>query len=166
MKEPRRIDKVIKSSFITAIALSVAFVLGIPAIIFGAIGGKWALLILGIIAGVVGFYGTPFAWISYGEKKRASRVVDCVTREHILSVREIATQLQWSEKEVKSIVQKSIVNNYIAGYIFDGEKLTLNEKRPQRKERVQNKCSACGATLLRTETGFCCPYCGASFEEK
>lgn len=168
MKETRTIDKVIKKSFITAIVLSISFVLGIPAIIFGAIGGKWGLLVLGIIATVVGFYGTPFAWISYGEKKRALRVVDCITREHILSIREIAMQLQWKEREVKGIVQKSIVNNYIAGYIFDGERLTLNEKKPQQqgKERVQNKCSACGATLTKTETGFYCSYCGAIFEEK
>lgn len=167
MKENKRlIDKKIKKTFKIALCLTICLVLGIPAIIFGAINSAWWLLVLGIIATVVGFYGSPIVWVSFGEKKRALRVVDCVTKEHLLSIKEIAMQLQWNEKDTKVIVQKSIVNGYIEGYIFDGEKLTINDRKIQTKKRIQNKCSACGATLDKTEKGYYCPYCGAIFEEK
>lgn len=167
MKEKKRlIDKAITKSFAIAFILSVGFVAGVPAIIFGATKGMTLLLVVGIIACVMGFYGTPIAWIMFGEKKKALRVVDCVTKEHILSVKEIAMQLQWNEKEVKEIVQKSIVNNYIDGYIFDGDNLTLNQKKAPKRERIQNKCSSCGATLTKTDSGYFCPYCGTTFEEK
>ncbi|MFR3346866.1 MAG: hypothetical protein ACLTSK_02445 [Christensenellales bacterium] len=48
-----------------AVVMSVLFVVGIPAIILGATNEIWALMILGIIFTVAGFYGMPLVWVSY-----------------------------------------------------------------------------------------------------
>lgn len=157
------IDSVVKKTLIWGIILSVGFVCGVPAIIFGALNGHVWLLVLGIIACVAGFYGAPIVWTSFGEKKKTKRIVDCVLEENLLSVNEISSQLQLSEKFVKENLQKAIMNKYLSGYIFDGKTLVLNEKKPANGT-VQNKCSSCGGPLTKTSSGYICSYCGARFE--
>ena len=68
------IKKDCKKLLIISILFSIGFVVGIPAIIFGAIygGAMIALMVVGIIMVVCGFYGAPILWIAYGEKVKQS----------------------------------------------------------------------------------------------
>ena len=50
------------------------------AIIFGATKGITILLVIGIIATVLGFYGSPILWIKYGEQFSYIAVLDCISR--------------------------------------------------------------------------------------
>lgn len=152
-----------KSVLFFAIFLSIGFVAGIPAIIFGASKGISLLLVLGIILVVFGFYGSPMLWVQFGALNQAKRIVYAVEDEKLYSVQEIAKQLQLSTGEVKNQLITAINKHYIEGYLFDGEKLTANEKRAAIKKL--SRCENCGAPLKKTRDGKYCPYCHSIFEK-
>lgn len=166
MSKKFNIDKDIKNKLIISIVATVLFVVGIPIIIFSAINSFWVGLVFGIVFVVFGFYGSPLLWVSFGNLKSLKRVVDAVMEENLTTAKEIAGQLQISEKNAKGYITQGINKRYITGYIFDGEVLTPNEKNPPKKKVVQNKCSNCGGVLDQTATGFYCPYCGSRFEKE
>ena len=94
----KAIEKALKKQLILAIVFSCMLVAGVPMIVFGAInmGGLTILMVAGIVFVVLGFYGTPLVWISYGNKVSLKRVVYAVDREHLLTVQEISAQLSIS----------------------------------------------------------------------
>ena len=115
---------------------------------------------LGIICVVVGFYGSPFVWIKFGLNIGAKRVLECITIDNMLTTREISFQLNKNEMQVKNDIFLLIRKRYLEGYIFDGEKLTLNEnEKPQKKLKV-GACERCGANLDVVDNKVHCPYCG------
>lgn len=83
-----------------AVVMSVLFVVGIPAIILGATNEIWALMILGIVFTVAGFYGMPLVWVSYASGFSLLRVVELVERDNVYSVEEIASQTNCSKRDV------------------------------------------------------------------
>ena len=121
----KKINKDISIKLSFGIFSAIGFVAGILLIIFGA--GKSAIMLTaGIILGINGFYGTPLWFISYGENKAIKRVVYAIEKEKIYSVKDIATQLQLPEKDVKEKVNKAIEKNYISGLLFDGKTFKAN----------------------------------------
>lgn len=161
----KSIDKDIRKMFCLAIVLSVVFVVGIPLLIISAINGTTVVLILGILMVVVGFYGTPLAWIGYGNIRALRRVVDAVMEEHLTTNQEIAKHLQISEKSAKENITKAINKKYITGYLYDGTALTVNQKKAPAKKEVTatNICSRCGAQMEVDKNGMRCLYCGTKF---
>lgn len=157
-----KLKKDIKSFFIFALVSSILFVVGIPMIPIFA-GKIWFLMALGIVFVVFGFYGMPLIWLKYASLKKINRVVVAIEEEHLTMNSEIATQLQIPEKEVKSLITTAINKRYITGYIYDGEKLTLNNKEKLKKQINLQKCANCGAKLVDNETEWYCPYCGDRF---
>lgn len=65
------IGKALRKQLVWGIVVSCMFVAGIPMIIFGATGGMWILMAAGIACTVIGFYGAPMVWVSYGNKAGA-----------------------------------------------------------------------------------------------
>ena len=163
-KQSKTIDKALNKMLITSIVASIAFVVGIPLIIYGATNSLWIFLGLGIAFVVFGFYGAPVLWTSYGTLKTQKRVVDAVMEEHLTSVSEIASQLQLSERTTKDYIRKAINKKYITGFIYDGNTLVPNEKQAPKKKMSQNRCPSCGGVMEKTDTGWICPYCGSKFE--
>lgn len=160
------INKDIKKSLIWSIVISVLFVAGIPLIIVGATKSIWLVLGLGIVCTVIGFYGSPLMWISYGNKRALKHVVDAVMEDNLTTVEEIAKQLQIRDRQVRDYVIIGIKKKYITGYIFDGTILTANQKEAPKKKITTNKCPNCGGALQTTENGYTCIYCGSHFDKE
>ena len=95
-------EKLIKKQRILfgwALASSIMFVGGIPLIpIFAS--SNTLLMVLGIVCTVFGFYATPLFWVFYGTQGIKKRVYRAITEEYLLTNREIALQLQVSERDV------------------------------------------------------------------
>ncbi len=161
------IKSAVNRAFIWGLISAILFVVGIPMIVFGAMESI-VLMVFGIAFVVFGFYGSPMIWINYANLRSLKRVVDAVNEEHLLTNAEIASQLQTSEKAVKAQISKAIQKKYLVGYLYDGEKLTINEKTAPKKKTVaaQNKCANCGGTLTETENGYICDYCGSRFNKE
>lgn len=157
----KKINKDISIKLSFGIFSAIGFVAGILLIIFGA--GKSAIMLTaGIILGINGFYGTPLWFISYGENKAIKRVVYAIEKEKIYSVKDIATQLQLPEKDVKEKVNKAIEKNYISGFLFDGETFKANNNTAKVKKL--GKCENCGGTLAEKDGKLFCPYCNTVYE--
>lgn len=161
-----KVDYDVNKMFWVAMVLSVLFVVGIPLTIVAATKGMTLPMVLGIIFIVVGFYGMPMAWVSYGGVKSLKRVVDAVMEEHLTTNKEVAQQLQVTEEEAKQNITKAINKKYITGYIYDGAVLTPNEKKAPKKKVVvaSNICARCGAPMDLSEHNMKCPYCGTKYE--
>lgn len=150
-----------------AVVMSVLFVVGIPAIILGATNEIWALMILGIVFTVAGFYGMPLVWVSYASGFSLLRVVELVERDNVYSVEEIASQTNCSKRDVLQKIRKVLEKRYIEGYLLvDDSRLKLNENVRQKRARMTVKCHNCGAAVEISEADANCPYCGTVVTRK
>ena len=52
-------------AFGVAMFLTVGLIAGIPMIVLGAVNDITAVMVIGIILTVLGFYGTPVAWVQH-----------------------------------------------------------------------------------------------------
>ncbi len=158
------IDKDKSKSLILSIVLTIALVVGVPLIVYGASNSLWIIMIVGIVCTVAGFYCSPIAWVHYSNVKAIKRVVDAVLIEKMESVTEISKQLQISPRVAKDRLTTAIQKRYIMGYIFDGENLTLNQKQIKKKRVISNHCPNCGGKMEVFEDFNFCPYCNTRFE--
>lgn len=161
-----RIKNALRSSFLTAFILSFAFAGGIPAIVLGAINGLHAVMGVGIACTVIGFYGTPIAWISYGSKRSLHRLVAAVYEEHIYTVKELSAQLSVPEANVRSQIATCINKRYLPGFIRNGDSLVLNENSALSETEHAAECPHCGAKFKYKGANATCPYCGTLIERK
>ena len=58
----KNLKKIKNKGLAVAAALSVGLVAGIPMIVLGASNGITAVMVIGIVLVVLGFYGAPVAW--------------------------------------------------------------------------------------------------------
>lgn len=152
-------------SFKLAFLFSVLLAAGIPALIFGAIymseyGWCLALFIGGILMTVLGFYGTPLAWVSYGNYPKMSRLISLVLSEYVYDVKELSAQMCLGEAETANLIRKCISNGYLVGFLLKDNKLVINQNIEQKREAYSVKCSFCGAALTINDNNLVCPYCG------
>lgn len=154
--------KKIISSFFVALFLTLCLCCGVPLIVIFA-GKNTVVMIIGIVCTVVGFYGTPMGWISFGNAKSLERVVLAVTAENLLTVKDIAAQLGKTEAQVKESLTVCFQKGYLFGYVFDGETISYNANRHPTEKVMSWVCPNCGATntYLLTDGVVKCPYCGS-----
>ena len=119
-KNTNNINKDIKKHLLISIIISVMFVVGIPILIVGATNSNYAIMGIGIAMVVIGFYGAPMMWVSYGNKRSLKNVVDAVMEDHLTTVGEIASQLQMRERPVRDLITTGLRKKYTTGYIFSG----------------------------------------------
>lgn len=100
-------------TLIFALLLSIGFVLGILGIIFGAVNGMTWLLVIGIIATVMGFYGAPLVWIRYGEQSSYLAVLECIEIDNIFVLDDIANNLGKKPREILGRVNYLISKRYL-----------------------------------------------------
>lgn len=156
-----------KRNFILAIILTVGLIAGIPCIVVGAINmgdnkGFVALLVFGIVATVLGFYGTPLAWTRLATLNQELTLVQAVTAEHLHTVADLSQRLNTNGKQTSAILNNCIRKGYLVGFIREGDRLVLNENRALAPTKLELVCSHCGASvqLEKGETSRC-PYCGS-----
>lgn len=157
----KSIEKTLKNSLILSICLSVGFVAGIPAIVLGAVNEITAVMVIGIILTVIGFYGTPMAWINYGANRSLKRLINAIKEEHLYSVQELAVHLSQSEKVIRTNLNKCFLKGYLTGYKKDGDNIILNEGVDLNKKEYSASCPFCGAKFTYTIDNPRCPYCNS-----
>ena len=160
-------EKAKKRNFILALAFTIGLIAGIPFIVVGAINmgdnkGYIAMLVLGIVGTVLGFYGTPLLWVRVSTVNQELTVVRAVTQEHLYTVADLAQRLSVNGKTASATLNNCIRKGYLVGYIREGDSLVLNENRALAPTQFSLVCAHCGATvqLQKGETSRC-PYCGS-----
>ena len=146
---------------IFAVLSSLAFAGGGPLIGVGVANEIPAVMITGIVMVAFDFYACPILWIIFAGYLNLRTVVKAVEEENLYTVEEIAKQQNKDAQGVATQIRTSMAKGYLKGYLFDGEKLTLNENRKQGKRLLKTTCPNCGATYgyYSDEDGVC-PYCG------
>ena len=157
----KTVQNAMKRIYILSLVLSIAFVGGIPLIIFGAINQWWILMALGIVCVVCGFYGSPIAWINYGGIRNLKRLVLAIVEEHIYTIKDLALQLSISEKEARNRLNKCFQKGYLYGYRREGDNIILNEGLALEKRKLSSECPNCGAKFFYDSENPCCTYCNS-----
>ena len=157
----KKLNKELKKLLIISLVITAMLISGIPFIIFGATKNITLLLVVGIAFTAVGFYGTPIAWVMYGEKHKLKRVVFAITGEHLMTVQKIASQLQLSEDTVRNYLTTCFNKGYLIGYLRDGDNIIENKDMADKDRLISVKCEFCGApyTFKASDPNPLCPYC-------
>lgn len=160
------INKAVRRQLILSIILTICFIGGIPSIILGAVFKIWVVMGLGIAAAVVGFYGTPMAWMNYGDKLSYRRMVGAICEEHLYTVGEIAQQLALQEKTVRARLNVCFNKSYLVGFKREGDRIIPNENMAPQDILHSAECPNCGAKFSFKGKSGACPYCGGVYEFK
>ena len=130
-----------------AILLTIFLPAGILGIIFGASKHITILLIAGIIATVLGFYGAPIAWIGVGTIKSNGVILNLIENENIIN--------------------QLILKGYLKGYLFKNDILEINTNQKQTGDvREKTKCPNCGGPMEFDGINYVCSYCGNVVKKK
>lgn len=153
--------------FFVALLTCISFVGGIVMIPLCAVAGLLALMGVGIVFCVHGFYGTVLYWQMFAKSLKYAAFVDAVVGEGALTVKQLSSHFGWSENATVAWIRECIQKRFLIGYRFDGEKLV---KVIRTDNGYAVECPYCGAKNIITEKKRVCEYCGASlslpFEEK
>lgn len=150
-----------------AIALTVGLIVGIPCIVVGAVKmddvkAFAALLAVGIVLTVLGFYGSPVAWSRMSSVNQELTLVQAVTTEHLYTVADLSQRLNLKGKHTSDVLNNCIRKGYLVGYIREGDTLVLNENRALGPTVHDFECPRCGAPISVTAGEKTrCPYCGS-----
>lgn len=162
-----RYKKCTASKLILAIAFSIMLPAGIIGIILGATNGITSVMVIGIVFTVLGFYGAPICWISYGEHRGRGVVLRMIEQEHIYSVKDIATQVFKNEKEVTAIINKLILDGSLNGYIFRNGYIEVNTNKKQTGIITDKiKCPNCNGPMEFDGINYVCSYCGNAIKKE
>ncbi len=156
------------------ITFPICLVGGLIMLIFGATQGIPAMLGVGIALVVVGFYGTPLAWVQFGQKCRYDRIVKAIMVEHILDVNAISLHTDIKLDEVVNTVKKAINLGDLEGLTLIGDSLqsisliahpNADEVFDGEGVEVDVTCPYCGGTTAtKNEKRVRCEYCGKMIE--
>ena len=157
--------KALRGRLIAALVCSVALPAGVVMTVFGGINEIWALLAVGIVLTVAGFYGTPLLWVRYGALNSYKGVYGLIACDGVTSVSKIASTLGWKRNKAVAGLNYLLAKRYLAGYVYDGaDSVTPIEKKSTPD--LFGKCPNCGASLTAEQGKLRCPYCGAAFGNK
>ena len=147
--------------------MSIMLPSGIAMIIVGATnranGGALftAIMAIGIVFVVLGFYGAPIAWVRYFPQKRYVRIIDCITKEGFRDATEIANHLSMQPNEVVEAVRVCIDKQYLTNFTIDDTKILPLNNRPEDIGVYTIRCPFCGGiTETSNNLQVKCQYCG------
>ncbi len=155
-----KIKKEIIFKFILSIVLTIALLAGIFGIIFGATKPLTALLVVGIIGVVLGFYGMPIAWIQFAEKKSLKNFLSLIVEEKITKVNELATQANTNENDIINKINLLIQGGYLKGFLFKDKTELVVNKNTLSDDNSSTKCPNCSSNMFEKDGRFVCEYCG------
>lgn len=162
-----KLQRNLTKQLLISIILTVMFPLGIAMTIVGATrkeeGGALftAIMAIGIVFVVLGFYGSPMAWIRYAPQKKYSRVIDAIKREGFRDATEIANHLSMQPNEVIEAVRVCIEKQYLTDYTIEENKIIPLNNRPDDLGVYTVQCPYCGGiTQTSNNLQVKCQYCG------
>ncbi len=148
--------------FAFALGLSIGLPAGILGIIFGATKDWIALLVIGIILTVAGFYGMPLLWVAYGSRRQDRALLFLIENEGLLSVEDLAQQTGLAAKDVQARLRTMVVAGFLTGYLLRDDGLVCNRTARQKPRHPLHKpCQSCGANMHLEEDIYICDYCGS-----
>ena len=153
------INKDISKALTISIIASIMLVVGIPGIILSAIHIP-QLLALPIVCTVLGFYGSPMLWMWYANLLSYKSILKVIVNEKITNIDEISAMLGISKQRVISSINTLMKKEYLTGYKFINNTLTINQDKYQAGSY---KCPNCGASLIDMDKKKYCPYCKSRF---
>ncbi len=160
----QKINNLITTYFFISLGLSIALPLGILGVVFGAVKGMTALLVVGIVLTVLGFYVMPIMWIKYGEKRGDRSLLRMIEKDYLYTVSALALQSGYSENDVRARIKKMIMLGVLEGFLFINDELVLNENEKQEESvRPSVKCENCGAEIVYDGEKYQCEYCRSIF---
>lgn len=166
-KEINKLQKNLSLRLLISIILTVMFPLGIAMTVIGATrkeeGGALftAIMAIGIVFVVFGFYGAPMSWVSYAPKKKYARVIDAIKREGFRDATEIANHLSMQPNEVIDAVRVCIDKQYLTNYTIEENKIIPLNNRPDDLGLYTVQCPYCGGiTQTSNNLQVKCEYCG------
>lgn len=160
------LKKALGGQLALAILLTIGLPLGIVFIIIGATNkdanvGYKVMLGIGITLAVLGFYGSPMAWVKYGPQKKYARIIDAIKREGFRDINEIANHLSMQPKDVQDAVRVSIDKQYLTGYTIEDTKIIPLNNRPDDLGVYTIECPYCGGiTETSNNLQVKCQFCG------
>lgn len=153
-----------------ASVLSLLLLCGVPLIPVGFSLGIIPLGVTGIVFTVLGFYGTPLAWVAFSNLASHKGVYSMIAEDGVYSVSAISGTLGKTPKAVRESVTYLINKRYLSGFTFDGADtltpLRSGSERAGGIDAAYGKCPNCGASLITEEGKTHCPYCGSIFSKK
>ncbi len=162
-----KLQKSLARQLALSIILTIMFPLGIAMTVVGATskeeGGAafTAIMVIGIIFVVLGFYGAPMSWVRYAPQKRYTRIIDSIKREGFRDTDEIANHLSMQPKEVVEAVRVCIDKQFLTDYTIDGTKIVPLNNRPDDIGTYTVQCPYCGGiTQTSNNLQVKCQYCG------
>lgn len=164
----KNLKKIKNKGLAVAAALSVGLVAGIPMIVLGATNGITAVMVIGIVLVVLGFYGAPVAWTQYASKAGYSSTLAAIEEEDIDTIEAIAQHLGKRDKAVRASVDWLISHGCLKGYTVDKDgNIKDSVKKPRTRGFVDvGKCPNCNAPLEWTADAVVCPYCGMTVKRR
>lgn len=164
-------DKSLSRTLAASIIFTIALPLGIVLTVVGAVNLDQSALFkaflgIGIACVAVGFYGTPLAWIKYGETKKYGRIMYAITSEGLQNADDIGRHLDLKTKEVCDAVVLCIKKKYLQGYTLNGtEILPVYAKKKDRTFALH--CPYCGGITESDDPHqTTCSFCGRNVENK
>lgn len=160
------LKKALGGQLALAIFLTLGLPVGIVFIIIGAVNKDAnvvykVMLGIGITLAVLGFYGSPIAWVKYGPQKRYARIIDAIKREGFRDVNDIARHLSMQPKDVQDAVRVSIDKQYLTGYTIEDTKIIPLNNRPDDLGVYTIECPYCGGiTETSNNLQVKCQFCG------
>ncbi len=160
----QKINNLITTYFFISLGLSISLPLGILGVVFGAVKGITALLVVGIVLTVLGFYVMPIMWIKYGEKRGDRALLRMIENDYLYSVSALSLQSGYSENDVRARIKRMIMLGVLEGFLFVNDELILNENEKQEEAaKPSKKCENCGAEILFDGEKYVCEYCKSVF---
>lgn len=170
--EKSRLQKDLAKQLVLSIVLTVMLPLGVVLTVVGAIqmekGALFtAIMAIGIVFVVLGFYGSPIAWSRYSPKKKYPRIIDAIEREGFRDTTEIANHLSMPQKDVVEAVRVCVDKQYLCNYTIDGTKILPINNRPDDIGVYTVRCPYCGGiTQTSNNLQVKCEYCGRMLDVK
>ncbi len=156
-----KITKSINGTFWWALGLSIGFPIGVICIVFGAIKGIVAMLVIGILLAVAGFYVMPILWVKYGEKRSYRTILRLILEEHIYTVQGLCNQTNKNPNHIRYVINYLIMREYLTGFLFHEDVLELNRNKKQEAKNARTtKCGNCGGLMQFDGVNYVCDYCG------
>lgn len=154
----RDFNKKLRFNLAMAIILSVFFVAGVVMIPVGFANGLTVVGIIGIVCCVLGFYGAPITWSTYGSLHSLSAVYDSITKGGITDIKTLSDTLAINPEEAQKKVETLKKGMYLFGYVITMFPTEVKKENEPKSKTV--KCANCGATVKIVDGVGECPYCG------
>ncbi len=163
-----KLKKTLEKKLALCLLLTFLLPLGIIMTVSGALNMATsklhtAIMAIGVIFIVLGFYGSPVAWTKFSAQKKYIRVIVAIENEGFRDTTEIAKHLSMPQKDVVEAIRFSIEKQYLTDYTLDGTTiLPLNNNCEPSVRSVQ--CPHCGGITESCEKQVKCQYCGRTID--